>query len=273
MLFKYLGSGNTSKLLKKHLCPLPALGHYVNHDVELGQWSFRRFKLEPCVGYFSDGSDYGRGAALLKGEVTWMSATPMEYESHLIAQYAARGTTVVAGLGLGMIALSLLQKKEVSKLVVLEYDKDLIEGFESLLTGRTLKLWRDALKSKRLELVECDCLKPLSQEVLQKVRGCDFLWVDIWETLHATEGLGITAELQSQIQAKELSYWGAELDILISSGETIRSITADSFQQSALRTGLPLTAAALKGNALQLYMEISAKALELYGKNVRRQVA
>ena len=270
-MFNVLAGHNVLKLLKKHLCPLPILSSYAECDMQIGEWTFKRFPFHPAAGYFSDGSNHGRGVALLKDNTPWMSITPSECESHLIAQYSATGTTVIAGLGLGMITLSLLNKKEVKKIIVLEYDPDLIEGFESMLTGKTLNLWRESVSSGRVTICECDCKKPLPENILKLVKGCDYLWVDIWEVLFYREALSVTKYLQDQIQSKKVDYWGCELDLIVNSGKPFSQLNVDIFQDSGRKTGMPMSVLSLTGKPLKIYMALSAKALEVMFKTIKKK--
>lgn len=247
--------------VKKDFSGLPTIPTY-KHDVsEIGEWKVTPFDLgKSNLGYYTSASDIGHGTALLKNGTPWMSCTPMEIESHVIAQHAAKGVTVVAGLGL--IAMSLLAKPKVKKLIVLEIDVDLINAFSSLLDGESKKLWGKSIDSGRLEIINADCKAELSHEVLSKVRGADYLWVDIWEILGFEGALEVTNNLHKQIQSKAVDYWGQEIDLVIEMGRI--SDPADSrarkfskFSDLVKGHELPLSASSMNRKLLDTYFELT----------------
>lgn len=263
-MFQMIGNSDLIKLLDKHLCLFPSIPFYSKGEIDVGDWSLKRFSFSSAKGYFSDISTYGTGVALVKNGVPWMSCTPLEFESHLCAEYSATGKVVVAGLGLGMIANSLLQKNTVKRLIVLEKDADLIKNYESLISGKTLRLWRNAKEAGRLVIHECDCLKPLPPHVISDCKNASYLWVDVWEKLLAEEGLGIAQCLQKQIQAQTVDLWGVELEIMSRITSEFKANPNKDFIRAAKELELPVTALTLSGKSLQLYVELSIKAMRSY---------
>jgi spermidine synthase len=99
-----------------------------------------------------------------------MSDTPDEIRDHLPAIRKASGRCLVAGLGLGMVALAMLRKPEVEKVTVLEVDPDVVR-----LVGPTLE---DEF-GDRVEVVLADVFewKPPKGEVY------DVAWFDVWDNI------------------------------------------------------------------------------------------
>lgn len=112
---------------------------------------------------------------------------------------------------------------------------------------------------------------PLS--TLELVKGCDYMWVDIWEKLYAEEALPITQRLQHQIKAKTVDYWGCELDLITKAKTPFSLMTTSKLKDTARATGLPLSVLSLNGNSLQLYMELCGKALHILFKAYKRRPA
>lgn len=205
------GRANIQTLFKG----FPAFPEYVKDATSVADWNIKYQAVgSNTLGYFLPCSPLDEGIALLRGEKTWMSITPLEVESHMLAQFGARGNVVVAGLGLGMIANSLLLKPTVKRLTVLEYDHELIANYSSLLVGESRKLWDESVASGRLQLIQCDCKKSISSEVKAKIGAVDYLWVDIWANLGGYDALPDTRRLHKQLKPKVCDYWGMELDYI-----------------------------------------------------------
>lgn len=193
----------------------PTFPEYVKDATAVAGWDIR---YQSCgsnaLGYFLPCSPLDEGIALLRNDETWMSITPLEVESHMLAQFGARGNVVVAGLGLGMIANSLLNKHSVKRLTVLEYDAELIANYSTLLVGESRKLWDESIASGRLQLIQCDCKKAIPIDVKAKIGAVDYMWVDIWANLGGYDALPDTKRLHKQLQPKVCDYWGMELDFI-----------------------------------------------------------
>lgn len=194
---------------------LPQPPEYVTDATNVAGWDIRYQKnMNDMLGYFLPLSKMKHNIALLRDGETWMSVTPLEIESHLLAQASAKGNVVVAGLGLGVIAYSLLQKAAVKKLTVLEYDGELIKHFDTILGEDAKQQWNSALASGRLQVIECDCKQPISSATKQAIGRVDYLWVDIWKILGTPEALHDTRFLCKQLKARMCDYWGMELEVI-----------------------------------------------------------
>lgn len=96
----------------------------------------------------------------------WMSDTPMETLSHSAILARARGSILVAGLGMGWVVWKLAQKPSVREIVVVEEDRDIVE-----------MIWKRLLPhlgGKRVSLVNTDIWEYRSKRVF------DWVWFDIW---------------------------------------------------------------------------------------------
>jgi len=132
----------------------------------------------------------------------WMSLTPMELESHMPHIAAAHGTVVVAGLGMGMYLYNIIRRHQVSRVIVLEKDK------------AVMNLWKHAIIPeqwtgfRKVEMIIGDALDYKPTEPV------DFLYADIWPYLGDEHALEMTQKLQANIQAKEVGFWGQEFDYI-----------------------------------------------------------
>lgn len=107
-----------------------------------------------------------------RGEVV-MSDTPDEIDDQWEIIYHAKGNVLINGLGLGVVAVSCLEKPEVSHVTVVELSPDVIK-----LVGTHLQ----AKYGDRLTIVEDDALtwKP------PKGSYYDAVWHDIWTNICST---------------------------------------------------------------------------------------
>ncbi|WP_341744719.1 hypothetical protein [Azonexus hydrophilus] len=64
---------------------------------------------------------------LMRGNTVVMSDTPAEMRDHLPAYFAAQGSCLINGLGLGMLLKSILKKPEVTDITVIELSKEVID--------------------------------------------------------------------------------------------------------------------------------------------------
>ncbi len=267
-------TNNAEKKIKKMFGPFPSTAQYaIKHKEEKhtseswGEWTLKSFPDNKHAGYFSTSSGLGVGVALLKNGIPVMSQTPLELESHLVAQHSAKGRVVVAGLGLAMITLSLLKKKEITSLTVLEIDNEIISMFPSILTGESNKLWTDNIKTGRLKIIQTDCKLPFNNDILKQIGKVDYLWADIWNELCSTEALSITQNLSNQLKPTQCDFWGAEIEIALKTLKQGRYMCLKTFKEVAHGFKLPLSILSMDGKKLKMYAELSLVA----AKNIYQQ--
>jgi spermidine synthase len=116
-----------------------------------------------------------RGRNIAAGEYTRllinkdliMSDTPAEMRDHRRAVNAAHGNCLVGGLGLGMVVQAMLQKKDVTKVTVIEKNPDVI--------ALVARFYKEKF-GERLEVIEGDV------NTWEPPAGTayDVVWMDIW---------------------------------------------------------------------------------------------
>jgi len=94
---------------------------------------------------------------------TWMSDTWLERDSNREILRDARGDVLMVGLGIGMVAVAVCQKAEVTSVTVLEINPDVI------------RLVAPHIKHDKLRVVQADAFRP-------PVRGrrFDTIYLDVW---------------------------------------------------------------------------------------------
>jgi hypothetical protein len=160
----------------------------------------------------------------------WMSLTPHEIESQELGCRYAYGHVVVMGLGMGWIAANMVLNVNVTKVTVVDLDPEVIDLFD--LSGAFDSLPVSA--QEKIEIVNADATqwKP-------KVPGSvDFLYADIWFGLAEPEALDQVRQMQKNIQAQIVYYWGQEIAIYSASEGELDAKEIEQVVQE--RIGLPL---------------------------------
>ena len=155
---------------------------------------------------------------------TWMSLTPQEIESQELGCRNAFGHTVVMGLGMGWNAANIALNPRVSKVTIVELDGDVMELFA--LSGALESIPREA--RLKIETVNADALEWRPRKAVT----VDFLSADIWLHLAENETLQQVRQMQANVQASEIYYWGQEIAIYQAA-------------MTLLPAGLPLTPGAV----------------------------
>lgn len=257
---------------------IPRIPQYRMEDKSFGDWKLKTFKLGLAQGYWSTVSNQseasgGNNIALIKNGETVMSVTPMECESHLIPCNNAKGNVVIAGLGLAMITINLLEKKAVKKITVLEIDDGIIDLYPDILAGKDHKLWCDNIASGRLQIIKQDCTKPISAEIKKKIGRTDYLWADTWNTLGCATSLPLTQMLQKEIKAKQVDFWGMEFVWIgdLVSEPLFKTNPLKAFRKWIDDTGLPLTALTYNGYKQRLSLDLSLIIGKLAIRSIKEQ--
>ena len=105
-----------------------------------------------------------------KGEGVMMSDTPMERNTNEAFIQRANGDVIIFGLGLGLVILPLLNKKEVTSILVVELYQDLIDIVEPVLKKYDFE--------DKLTIVQGDCFEFHNR--MPKERKFDCVYGDIW---------------------------------------------------------------------------------------------
>ena len=105
-----------------------------------------------------------------KGDGIMMSDTPMERNTNEAFIQKANGDVIIFGLGLGLVILPLLNKQEVTSILVVELYQDLIDIVEPILKKYDLQ--------DKLTIVQGDCFDFHNR--MPKERKFDCVYGDIW---------------------------------------------------------------------------------------------
>jgi len=174
---------------------------------EFGGWSLRILPMSGARGYW--GRLYRMdGAVMLTGPfeetgAAWMSITPMEIESQEIGIAAARGHTVVLGLGMGWCAANVALDPAVERVTVVERDPAIIALVDEL--GLL-----DALPGEaraKIELVPGDAL------AWRPDGRVDTVQADIWAKFVEPQKWDDVRRLQDNIGADAFYFWGQEMEL------------------------------------------------------------
>lgn len=141
---------------------------------------------------------------LINGQ-TWMSLTPMEIQSHVVAIKKAHGVVGVAGLGFGYYIQEILQKNDVESIDVYEINQDVIDMYISNF-GNNSKV--NIIKANVLEMED---------------KEYDFFYADIYPTQMDLDALKHKALLTSSNSIGEYFFWTQEAivyTLLLSEVET-----------------------------------------------------
>lgn len=153
----------------------------------LGRWELKQMAYEPyelfvrddllCLpdgreiprlGYFAERFPY---PAVLEDGREWMTVTPNEIATMADAVSQARGHVVAMGLGLGYFAFRASEKEDVSRVTVVERDREVIALFRRFL----LPQFPHADKVR----VVCADAFDYAKETLPGA-DADFVFVDLW---------------------------------------------------------------------------------------------
>jgi spermidine synthase len=112
----------------------------------------------------------GTYAKLVINGGVMMSDTQMERRSNSMLIRNAKGHVLIAGLGIGMVIVPLLEKEGVTKVTVLEKSQDVIDLVEGPLRAYLGE------KSKRLEVIQADVFGYTPENGVKY----DTIYFDIW---------------------------------------------------------------------------------------------
>lgn len=132
------------------------------------------FRSTPTKAYdyhIKSNKDYIR---LCRGKEVWMSDTPMEMGTCMEFMTSAHGKVFVAGLGIGVTLLPVIENPNVEKIVVAELDQNVIDIWEKASAN---------IDTSKVEIHNFDCHEP--EKFLEKGEKFDTLWFDIWVNICA----------------------------------------------------------------------------------------
>ncbi len=155
----------------------------------------------------------------------WMSLTPHEIESQELGCRHAFKHAVIMGLGMGWMAANVAMNPLVTKVTVVELDSDVIELFEQ--SGALESLPESA--QRKITIINANAMdwRPAATEVV------NFLYADIWLKLAEPAVLSQVRQMQANIQAEKIYYWGQEIAVHCAAKRYIANsstITAEAVQ-------------------------------------------
>lgn len=213
--------------------PWPELDVPLYHPRQMGRWEITFNNVPMARGYFRGLQWVKRNYVLSRDGETWMSLTPMEIEAQMHHVDCAKGHTMIIGAGLGLTLYNILKKKDVEHVTLIENDPGVI----NLLIDLKLKRW-----------VGYDKLFIGIEDALDLPRawsdvGVDFMYVDIWKDLGSYEAIKDVRKIQESIGAKELGWWGQELDFITwcNKNQGKPPPTKSQYQQFVRDIDLPLS--------------------------------
>ncbi len=136
------------RLTYNHFSPYEAFVYDERKDDEKKDYS----EVTP-IGYFHNEFTY---PVLRKGEVIWRSIIPHEINTRKKAIDEAEGEIVTFGLGLGYYAYRTSIKENVSKVTIIEKEKDIINLFNS-------ELLPSFPEKDKIEIIKDDCFAYLKK--------------------------------------------------------------------------------------------------------------
>ena len=215
-----------------------------------GEWSLRVVFVPGSRGYWGETYPMLGCAALTgpvrDGDATWMSIVPMEVESQEIGIAAARGHTVVLGLGMGWAAANIALNPAVERVTVIERDPDVIaliaeQGVFGQLPG-------DA--RAKVTIVNADAFDWRPDSSVDSLQG------DIWAKVVEPGKWSDVHRLQAKIGAASLYFWGQEMELYRLACREAGGVPTDfsdaDVERLAAQTGLPLVLSRQPGLAARI---------------------
>jgi len=204
------------------------LPHY--RPLTSGDWELRVGATGISQGYWSGASLMAPLPMLARRGAVWMSLTPMEIESAQIGIGLSRGHVVIMGLGMGWAAAATALRSEVTAVTVVERDPDV------LALHCELDLFAQLPEAARLKirLIESDAF------AYRPDAPVDLLMPDIWLPLINDRRVDEVREMQVNVDAASVYFWGQELEIARHARAAGRAIDAGGVAATIASFGLPL---------------------------------
>mgnify|MGYP003334069037 CR=1 FL=1 len=202
------------------------------------EWSLRKQRREmPVRGYFTGWQIMTDNWLLRQQDRIWMSLSPAELEGQAHHLYAARGRVLVGGLGLGALLYNLLLKPEVTEVVVVEKQREVIAIMQEVWKRRS-RAW--AMRHRKMHLVEGNIFD------YEDRRPFDYGLIDIWPSVGDMAMRPDMYRLANdgKVRAKEWAAWTLELDYISWGQENTYEVDElkrfDMWSHCAEEIGVPL---------------------------------
>ena len=201
------------------------------HPWQYGQWKLEPIKSSLGRGYFTPFQPIIKNYCLRKGKTVWMSSTPMELESLSHHALAAKGHTVIMGLGMGLLLYNVLLNSKVKKVTVIDNDPDIVELFFQITDPTSWTGWN------KVSIIQSDAYSWIPSD------SVDYLSVDIWSVLGEDKSLRSDGQkIQHNVKAKQVALWGQELDFItfLSEQDYRLPCTLSQYHEYIEAIGIPL---------------------------------
>lgn len=200
-----------------------------------GDWRVDIVPMSLSRGYWSPPLLVSNMAALVRRGETWMSTSPMELESQEIGIRLSRGHVVIFGMGMGWCAVNCALRDEVEAVTVVELDADVLALHRELDLAAQLP---EAARAK-LRLVQGDAYAYVPD------RPVDLLMPDIWLPLMNESRVAEVRDMQANVGARHVYFWGQELEIARHALASGRALDKAGVAATVAEMGLPLLGLAL----------------------------
>lgn len=228
------------------MSPVPSgPGHFLDVEVRFpdyeegtwGPWTLEQRNGQMpdgsvlLAGYWSRFASFPAPYILKRDGKIWMSTTAMEAESQQPHIWAARGHTVICGLGMAIALLNIAAKPDVDRVTVIEKDPDVIAAFWHFTDAPSWDGW-DKVTIREADAFTVDIDEPI-----------DFLYMDIWPNLGQVEALEETRAVQQRLRPKAVGFWGQEFDFvawLAAEGIDPDLVTDEDWRAFRAQTLMPL---------------------------------
>ena len=213
------------------LFPLPTY-----HSAELGDWRVRLHLPSRGDGYLGTQAVESRAVLTRAGKV-WMCTGLLEQESHAWHVHCARGTVVVAGLGMGMYAYAAAMKPEVDRVIVADISPDIINLMQA---ATDFPAWpcRDKVRLIAADVLAADFAPRIAEHT--EGRPIDYLYADIWPNFPAAEAPTQTAAMVRCLQPRAAGWWGQELALAYACQARSTPLDAAALTAWFAEQGVPL---------------------------------
>lgn len=225
-----------------------ALFRNLYRPMRSGRWELHAPAHVLTRGYWSPPGRHIMTALTRDGE-TWMSLTPLEFESQGIGVALASGHVAVLGLGMGWSAAASALRDGVTAVTVVERDRDVVAMHRAL--GLFARLPGGA--GDKVRIVAADALDWVPDAPV------DLLMPDIWLPLVSDGRVAEVQRMQANVRASAVYFWGQEMEIARHARAAGRALDADGIRATVADFALPLIGPGIPG-----YAECTAAAAEAW---------
>jgi hypothetical protein len=198
--------------------------------VEAGAWKLGIGTNIPSRGYWSGLKLAREVPVLTRGSETWMSLTPIEYESQILGVQAAQGHVVIMGLGMGWVAAETALREAVSMVTIVERDAQVIALHRELDLFARLP----GGAGDKVRIVEGDAFEWRPDQPV------DLLMPDIWLNLVEGDRVPDVRRMQDNVGARAIYFWCQELEIARHAAAAGRMLDAAGVDDTVRDFALPL---------------------------------